>query len=167
MTTLILTVVGPDRPGLVSTLAATVAAYDGNWLTSRMADLAGQFAGIVEVSVEDSRSDALIRALGELEGLRVAAVSGATGSPPPATWRVHVVGDDRPGIVHQVAGVLAAAGISIEELTTSTSEAPMSGGLLFRADAVLSGPARVDLTRVRAALEELAGELMVDLEAAE
>ena len=56
-TSLVFTVIGPDRPGLVGHLAATVADHDGSWLESRMAVLAGQFAGAVlgnvPVSVEN------------------------------------------------------------------------------------------------------------------
>ena len=46
---LVLTVIGPDRPGLVEALSQSIASHDGNWLESRMAKLSGQFAGIVRV----------------------------------------------------------------------------------------------------------------------
>ena len=69
MASLILTVVGPDRPGLVRALAEAVAARSGSWLESRMARLAGQFAGIVLLEAPDSLLDDL-RAL-ESQGLRI------------------------------------------------------------------------------------------------
>ena len=69
MKSMILTVIGPDRPGLVRALAQTVAAHGGSWLESRMARLSGQFAGIVLVDAEDSLVPAL-QAL-EQEGLRI------------------------------------------------------------------------------------------------
>src|SRR4051812_3506563 len=40
---LVMTIIGPDRPGLVELLASLVAEHGGNWLESRMSHLAGQF----------------------------------------------------------------------------------------------------------------------------
>ena len=51
MEDLVLTLIGADRPGLVESLAKRVAAHRGNWVESRMAHLAGQFAGILRVEV--------------------------------------------------------------------------------------------------------------------
>ena len=68
---LVLTVIGDDRPGLVGELSATISAHQGNWLESSMAQLAGKFAGIVEVSIDAAQADALSKALGELKGLKV------------------------------------------------------------------------------------------------
>jgi predicted amino acid-binding ACT domain protein len=61
MMTLVITVVGDDRAGLVASLADIVDAHGGNWETSEMAELAGAFAGIVEVSVSTDRADDLRR----------------------------------------------------------------------------------------------------------
>jgi len=77
--------------------------------------------------------------------------------------RLELVGQDRPGIVRQISGVLAAHGVNVEELTTGTESAPMSGGLLFRAAAEVSLPAGVRLETVRAELEQIAADLMVDV----
>ena len=66
-TYLVLTVIGPDRPGLVSALSDTIAAGGGNWLDTRMASLGGQFAGILLVAVASDKADALVAALHRLE----------------------------------------------------------------------------------------------------
>ena len=55
MTTLVLTVVGDDRQGLVAAVADVVDAHGGNWENSELAELAGAFAGIIEVSVAAGR----------------------------------------------------------------------------------------------------------------
>ena len=70
---LVLTLIGEDKPGLVELLSQTVAAHDGNWLESRMSRMAGRFAGILRTSVPSSRAEALAEALFALEssGLRV------------------------------------------------------------------------------------------------
>jgi glycine cleavage system regulatory protein len=74
------------------------------------------------------------------------------------------VGADHPGIVAEVSTLLAEHRVNVEELSTRVVDAPMAGGHLFEADAVVSVPVSTDLTSLGAALEALANELMVDVE---
>ena len=50
-TSLVVTVIGNDRPGIVERLSDVVLAAGANWEESRMARLAGKFAGILRISV--------------------------------------------------------------------------------------------------------------------
>jgi glycine cleavage system regulatory protein len=169
MATLVLTVIGDDRSGLVAALSGVIAEHGGSWERSQMARLAGKFAGIVVVAVPDHRADALIRDLGPLEtqGLLDITVERAPDDAPSRPDMVRLslalVGSDRPGIVHDIARVLADRQVSIEELHTATREAPMAGGTLFEATATLLAPPSVPLAELQVVLEELANELMVDL----
>jgi glycine cleavage system regulatory protein len=167
MASLILTVVGPDRPGLVRALAEAVAARNGSWLESRMARLAGQFAGIVLVEAPDALLDDL-RAL-EGQGLRITVQSGAAGSAVPVSsprLALEVVGNDRPGIVRDISQVLAAHAVNIEELTTHMVSGSFSGEPMFRVTATVRAPDDAAVDAVRAGLEQLGNELMVDIHAA-
>lgn len=162
----VLTVVGRDRPGLVAALSAPVEAHGGSWQRSQMARLAGHFAGVVEVGVPDHAVAALEADLAALadDGLTVHLTRTAAPEPrATGDGQLHVLGNDRPGILAEVARVLAAHGVGIEELVTETREAPMAGGTLFEVDAVLSVPAGTDEARVRTDLEGLAAELIVEL----
>ena len=64
---LVMTLISPDRTGLVESIARAVAAHGGNWLESRMAHLAGKFAGILRIEVPADKAAALQSALAELE----------------------------------------------------------------------------------------------------
>jgi glycine cleavage system regulatory protein len=165
MASLILTVVGPDRPGLVRALSEAVAACGGNWLESRMARLAGQFAGIVLVEAPEALLDDL-RGL-ESQGLRIVAQGGAAGAAVAAAAEpllaLEVVGNDRPGIVRDIARILADSGVNIEELTTGVASGSFSGEVLFRVTALVRAPDASAVEVVRAALETLGNELMVDV----
>jgi glycine cleavage system regulatory protein len=165
-TSLILTIVGPDRPGLVNLLSDKATGFGANWLESRMANLAGQFAGIVRLEVPQARADALVAALRDLEssGLRVTIARGA-GTPAPARRRLQLelVGQDRPGIVRDISRELAQRGVSIDELVTDCISGSMSGENLFRARAQLQVPEKVPTAELRRALEALANDLMVDV----
>src|SRR5450830_1474043 len=70
---LVLTIIAADKPGLVERIAQNIAAHGGNWLESRMAHMAGQFAGILRVSVPAENRQALVNALEDLSthGIRV------------------------------------------------------------------------------------------------
>jgi glycine cleavage system regulatory protein len=169
LATLVMTVIGVDRPGLVQMVAARVADHGGNWLESRMCRLGGQFAGILRVEVATERRDELVNALRTLEvdGLRVIihAESGVKIGAPSggAMAKVELVGTDRPGILRSVSAVFAAHGVNVEELESERVNAPMDGGVLFQARATVFVPAEVKLAAVRADLEKIAADLMVDV----
>jgi len=166
-TSLVLTVVGPDRPGIVKMLSDRISDHGGNWLQSRMANLAGQFAGIVLLQLPADRSGALIQALRQLEenGLRIIALDAGqpASSRPERRLRLELVGHDRPGIVREISHELASRGVSIEELATDCVSGSMSGESLMRATAQLRVPAHVATADLRSALEALANDLMVDV----
>jgi glycine cleavage system regulatory protein len=166
MADLVLTLIGRDRPGLVEALAQRVTASGGNWLESRMAHLAGHFAGLLHVEVADDRVAALEAALGDLEsvGLRVVVHGGdARAAERPRTMRLEATGQDHPGIVRDISQVLVRHRVNIAELTTDRLSAPMAGGPLFVARARLEVPAGLDTERLRQDLETIAHDLMVDL----
>jgi glycine cleavage system regulatory protein len=166
-TTLLLTAVGTDRTGLVESLAQRIAAAGGNWEEARLARLAGQFAGVVLVSIDNTRTDQLIASLRELEttGLQVTARAVLPAAAASGGTRVQltVTGGDRPGIVRDVSRILAERGVNVEELESQMASAPMSGEPMFVARARLLVPAHLDLSHLRTALEALGSELMVDL----
>ncbi len=163
---LVMTIIGADRPGLVEMVTACVADHGGNWLESRMSRLGGRFAGIARVEVPGERLAELRRALHGLEadGLRVVVESG-TGQAAAAgqAATLELVGNDRPGILRTVTGVLAAHGVNVEELSSECVSAPMGGGDLFQARARVLVPAGVKLDQVRGDLEKVGADLMVDL----
>jgi glycine cleavage system regulatory protein len=162
---LILTVIGDDRPGLVGELSAVISAHQGNWLESSMAQLAGKFAGIVEVSVDAAQADALRNALGQLAGLKVTVESATTQKSAPAGRRLKLalVGHDRIGIVREVSMVLANHAVNVESLETHTSSAPMSAAVLFHATAELTAAPALDAGALTRELERISHDLMVDI----
>lgn len=166
-TSIVLTVVSDDHPGIVETLSEVIADHGGNWTESSMMSLAGKFAGILLVQVPEAAVDDFIAALGALDARGIEVVAqcsvegGAAESASEAT--IELVGQDRPGIVHEITEVLARHAINVQELETTVQSASMSGEHLFLAHALVRVPDSVDTERLRAELEELANELMVDI----
>ncbi|MEJ1154413.1 MULTISPECIES: glycine cleavage system protein R [Microbacterium] len=167
MTTLILTVVGDDRAGLVAKIAEIVEHHGGNWENSELAELAGTFAGVIQVSVAAERADDLRAALDILEGLLAVTVHSTAESDSSERdaqlVTVRVLGNDRAGIVRDISSVLSAHDISIDRLTTETRDAAMFGGRLFEATVVANVAASIDLAAVQDDLEKLAAEIQVDV----
>jgi glycine cleavage system regulatory protein/folate-dependent phosphoribosylglycinamide formyltransferase PurN len=167
VTSLVVTVIGPDRPGIVSLLSAKAQGFGANWAGSRMASLAGHFAGMVHFEVPPENADALAAALQGLESADLKIViekSGAAAVPDGRRIvKLEVVGHDRPGIVRDLSGALAQRGVSIEELHTEIVSGAMTAEHLFKVKAVLLVPKSVSNDDVRHALEALANEMMVDM----
>ncbi|MAC98306.1 MULTISPECIES: glycine cleavage system protein R [Pseudomonas] len=165
-TPLVLTVISADKPGLVESLAQTINRHGGNWLESRMARMAGQFAGILRVDVGNDQLEALRIDLEGLTSLGInvqVAISGQAEEPVQSALILNLVGNDRAGIVHEVSRVLASHGVNVESLETECVPAPMSADMLFKAEAHLGVYPQTDLDALRDALENLTDDLMVEL----
>jgi len=168
MNQLVITIVGRDCPGIVENLSAIVADHDGNWLSSSMSNLAGQFAGIIEVAVEDDQREALETAIGKLADLQVHSVVGDISKDPGdlPMAELEVVGIDQPGIVNRVTETLKARGVNLVQFASWCETAPNTGENLFRAVAEFELPPSLDLDSLKEALEALAEDLAVDIELA-
>ena len=166
MATFTLTCIGDDRPGLVSALSAPINAHGASWERSQMARLAGKFAGILMVAVPDDQAEALVADLLALKDSGLLVTLEQTDKPAErASVRLNLelLGANHPGIVAEISTVLAAQGIGIAELSTDVREAPMAGGMLFVASAVLEAPPETSLDALRTVLEAVANELMVEV----
>lgn len=153
----VLTAVGPDRPGLVNDLSALIVGAGANLEDSRMAILGGEFAMILLLS---GPPGAIARAKeigAEVEGrLGLRCILKETSPPhPPADYllyRIEASGADRPGIVQAVAAILAGSGINVATLESHLSYAPFSATPMFKLEATLQVPSKTALSDLRHAL---------------
>lgn len=166
-TSLVLTVICDDRPGIVETLSRTLAAHDGNWVESSMLSLAGKFAGILLANLPEEQVETLLVELKALNqcGMQIVAERTNTLAQPEGAreFSLELVGQDRPGIVRDITRILAQHAVNVEELDTECQDASMSGESLFMATARLRVPANASLEALQNDLEEIANELMVDI----
>jgi glycine cleavage system regulatory protein len=167
---LVMTIISPDRTGLVEAVARAVADHGGNWLESRMCRLGGEFAGILRVELPAANKSALLAALHQLQanGLQIVVREAA---PVPAAasrqTKLEIIGADRPGIVREITSALARAGVNVEDFSSEVASAPMSGETLFKASARLQLPTHCDLAALKTDLERIAADLLVDVSFAE
>ena len=166
-TSLIVTAIGKDRPGIVSLLSERAQGFGANWAGSRMTNIAGQFAGMVHFQVASENASALITALRSLEseGLRI-VIARSDAPVVPAGQRVvglELVAPDRPGIVRDLSKNLAERGVSIEDLQTDIVGTAAPEKHLFKVKALLVVPDALSNDSLRQTLQALASEMMVDI----
>jgi glycine cleavage system regulatory protein len=166
MTSLVLSVIGSDRPGLTEALAGAVLSAGGNWLESHLSRLGGLYVGSVLVELEADRIDGLrsaVRAV-DAKGLEV-RIAPAVDGPGATGEALHfsLVGQDRPGIVRQVTAILSGLEVNIETFDTAITAEPHSGAPLFHMEARLRLPPGLQAGGVQAALEGISAEIMVDI----
>jgi len=165
---IVLTVIADDKPGVINTVSSVLERHGGSWNQSSMSSLAGQFAGILLASVPDDRSEMCLKELRGLEskGLRVIAHLSREASGSGETtgeYVLELVGNDRPGIVHDISSILANYNVNVKNLETLVESASMSGDDLFRARAILIVPMSTDIDALERELEAMANDLMVDI----
>ncbi len=168
MGALVITIIGDDQEGLVEAVAGAIADNGGNWEKSHMAELAGKFAGIVLARIPDDAVDATLENLRAIDSsglLDIRAERAVITAPDDsvAAFTLRVVGQDHAGIVHEIAQVLAAHKVSIEELETEIVPAPMSGRM-FTASATLTAARGTDAEVLEQGVEAVAPDLMVEIE---
>jgi methionyl-tRNA formyltransferase len=166
-TSLVVSIVGADRPGIVSLLSDRAQRFRANWAASRMTRLAGEFAGMVHFEVPRENADAMATALRGLEssGLQV-VIAKSDGADVPTSLRgveLELVGDDRLGIVSSLTKILAERGISIENIHTEIVRSGVSGKQTFKIGAHLLVPVALSVDELRRELGTLARAMMVDI----
>ncbi len=167
---MVITILSEDRPGIVERVTDVLLRYGANLEESRMARLGGEFAGIMLITVDESKMDDLTRAMDALKEQSLSVIAKAT-DPSVAKryagyvpYEIKVSGADHEGIVHGIAEYLAAQGANIEELSTDVTNAPITGIPLFSMRAVVEVPPKISTTELREKLAYIAEEQGVDIE---
>ena len=165
----ILTVLGCDRPGLTQSIAEALAQAGGNWLESHLSHLRGMYVGSVLVELPEGQIEELRKAVARLDmGLDVRVLEvGSDRERVGSTMTLELVAQDRLGIVREVTAALASIGVNIESFESNAENSSWSGARLFRATAELMLQPGVTENDVRGALENISGEIMVDLDPAQ
>ncbi len=167
LNSLVIAVLGPDQPGLVERISALVARHRGNWLESHLSAAGGFFGGIVHLTVPAGSVQELTSALQSLGDANLQVLVQPSTSSPAAdegdSVEISVIGNDRPGIVNRISQAIAERGINIVELDTEYTSAPMAGHPIFTARAALELPPGVRFEDLKAELEMIANDLVVDL----
>lgn len=163
MSHLVLSFVAPDRTGLVETLSNIVKTHQGNWQASSMHHMAGSFAGVIEISVNSDKVDAIIADVNNIDDInavfRQSEVQSSTQAP---NLVLELTANDRTGIVQEISSTIHQQGGNLLKLVSSPESAAHSGQTLFKAKATIT-VSEQNVESLIDSLENLADDLMVDI----
>lgn len=170
MPQLIITAVGPDRPGLVAALTRHVYEVGASLADSRMVNLRGHFAllALIEGPLETLTS--LRRKLesdGTAMGLRLEMYEAAAGPSRPSgsvPYRIKVYSNDQPGIAARVTTLLHQHSVNVEELETRIESAPFAGTPLFVLEGIVTLPQGTSTRKLRDELGVLGEKIGCDID---
>jgi glycine cleavage system transcriptional repressor len=165
---IVLTLTGRDKVGIVESVTGVIAKRDGNVESSRMARLGGEFAMLMLIALPDKEFENLDHDFQQLrgEGYQVTFLQTEDDSKKYAGWlpyEIEVTGADHEGIIHNISHHLAAQGINIESMDTSSTPAPMSGTPLFMMKGVVLVPPQLHFHIWSNALEDIGDKLNVSV----
>jgi glycine cleavage system transcriptional repressor len=169
MSQLIISAVGPDRPGIVGELTSQLHAAGGNILDSRMVNLRGQFALMILLEISEDAAARLSRELPASASkiglnLFINAQAAGTKSIDGLRYRLKTYSMDQPGIVARLTNLLRQHGVNIEELVAHQESAAFAGSPLFLTEMHVTIPPTVQLRALRADLEAVCNQLNCDVD---
>ena len=166
----VITIIGPDRRGLVAKITEEIVTNNANIEESHMARLGGEFAVIMLLAIDDNNTVELMAGLDKLNSDTIKVFVKETdlsrlkifeGFVP---YEISVIGADHEGIVHHVAEYLAELRIQVDEMETHVSQAPVTGARLFSMFAEVQAPPELTLKTLRQKMEDVGDQLGVDIE---
>jgi glycine cleavage system transcriptional repressor len=167
----VLSALGPDRPGLVADVTSYVTDRGGNVEESRMLILGAEFGILVLVSGPEGTVERIVADLRELETTTGATVIARRTKSPEEHRRgdrkpclITAESFDRVGIVRSIAVALRGLGLNIVDLETTAVDAPFTGATLFKIEARVDVPKGTTLAQVRGAMEKVAEHEHLDVD---
>ena len=169
MPQIVITAIGPDKPGLVGELTGHLSKAGANILDSRMINLRGQFAVIMLAEVPEASCAAVKASLPRdmaTSGLKIDILDAHAGKPPilGVPYRIKTYSMDQPGLVHKISDALRVHGVNIEELSTRQESAAFAGTPLFIMEFRITVPPEISPRKLRADLEKACESLNMDLD---
>lgn len=164
---LVISAVGPDRPGLVDDLTGWILDSGCNIADSRMTVLGGEFAVLLLIEgqwnslakLEDQREQ-----VQERLGMSLSLKRTEQKTPEAAflPYAVDVVALDHPGIVHNLASFFSKRSINIQDLTTSGYAAAHTGTPMFSVHICLDVPSDIHIAGLREEFLDFCDRLNLD-----
>ena len=166
MKSILISVLGDDKPGLLDSLSEIIVSNDGDWIESNMSTVEAKFAGILRVNVPAKNAKKLIKDLTSSKlGLQISCEETA-----PVTfsdfkgYNIELIGQNHVGIINKLSHVLTyELKANVEGIKTEIIDASMSGEQLFKAQISLHLPKSVDERLIKDKLELIADEMMVEI----
>ncbi|WP_018865808.1 MULTISPECIES: glycine cleavage system protein R [unclassified Thioalkalivibrio] len=166
-THLILNLIGPDQPGLVSSVTRVIVDTGCNLESSRITVVGGYCCMALSASGNWKTLGTLESRLERLEaemGLVVVARRGPLEERAEAAmpYAVDAVALDAPGLLNALADFFTSRGVNLRDVQTRVYIAQQTGARMFAANMVVDIPAGQHLASLRGEFMDFCDELNVD-----
>ena len=166
MKSILISVLGDDKPGLLDSLSEIIVSNDGDWIESNMSTVEAKFAGILRVNVPSKNASKLMKELTSSKlGLQIACEETAPVKFSDfKSYNIELIGQNHVGIINKLSHVLThELKANVEGIKTEVIDSSMSGEQLFKAQITLHLPKSVDERLIKDKLELIADEMMVEI----
>lgn len=164
-TNFITTVYGSDIPGVIKALAQTTRSQGGEWLTSKVIKLDGQFAAIMSVVIEEDLELNLKSTLEQRFPSLSFVYSAAQTTNQEMTKIINLVVDciDRPGLTGDLSNILANLDIGVENMECKRFAMDGIHDTVFSAQLTLAVPEGAESEVIAGEIEALSEDVRVNV----
>ena len=161
----ITTVYGSDIPGVIKALAQTTRSQGGEWLTSKVIKLDGQFTAIMSVVVEEELEANLKSTLEQKFPSLSFVYAAAQTTHLEMTKIINLVVDciDRPGLTGDLSNILANLDIGVENMECKRFAMDSINDTVFSAQLTLAVPEAADSEIIAGEIEALSEDVRVNV----
>ena len=161
----ITTITGPDSPGIIKSLAETTRGIGGEWETSKVMKLGGQFAALMKVLVAEESASALKEALEKQFPQLVFTHAEVATAEVQATKTINLEIDckDRPGLTKDINNILANLDLVVENMEFNRVHVSSIGEAMFNARLALAVAESVNGEAVAEEIESLSDDVRVSV----
>lgn len=165
--TLVITALGTDQPGLIAKLSHAINDNDCNIEDSRMSVLGGEFAVLMQISGKWDKLAKLETTLDKLQaatGLSIVCKRSEDRQiePNKIPYSIEVVAIDHPGIVYQLTDFFSARAINVYDMTTGSQAAAHTGTPIFTLNMTVEIPADTHIATLRDEFIDFCEQLNLD-----
>lgn len=162
---LISTISGPDSLGIIKSLAHATRGIGGEWLTSKVMKLDGQFAALMKLSIDETSEDALKTELQKQFPdltFSYAEIVEAKGQPAK-TINLEIDCKDRPGLTKDITNILSNLDLTVENMEFNRFHVSSIGEAVFSAKLSLAVPEETSSEDLAEEIETLSDDVRVNV----
>lgn len=161
---------GPDRPGLAKDIAEFFTARGINIERSRGCVLGNEFGMIILTSGKTDDIERLIKDLDSLREktkldiyVRKTKAPGHRDVLPSIPYKLIATSIDHPGIIHQICKSLQTRKVNIDDISTNVNNNPVTGANTFQMVCYFSLPPAIKIIDLKNDFNRISDEYNIDI----
>ena len=157
MVKLLLTTHGIDKPGLISDISKIIYLVNGNIIESKMARLENIFTIIMSIEIPVKNKIIFKEKMKSIKGLQstINTLDSFNDNNNYNQYKFSLECLDREGIINHFTTSFSKQQINVKEMDTTTTNAPITGIVLFNLDSIISIPKQLDIDELKNSLNIL------------